>query len=51
MVEIFIIFTGPFFIQDETGTRIRENDRPLLPGNYYVVAIGEFYSFFFFIVK
>jgi hypothetical protein len=51
MAEIFIIFTGPFFIQDETGTRIGKNDRPLLPGNYYVVATGEFYCFFFFIVK
>jgi hypothetical protein len=47
MVEIFIIFMGPFFIQDETGTRIRENDCPLLPGNYYVVATGKFYCFSF----
>jgi hypothetical protein len=46
MMEIFIIFTGLFFLQDETGTRIEKNGRPLLPGNYYVVATGKFYYFF-----
>jgi hypothetical protein len=51
MVEIIIIFTGPFFLQDETGTKIEKNGRLLLPGNYYVVATGEFYYFFLFIVK
>jgi hypothetical protein len=42
MVEILIIFTSPFFLQDETGTKIEKDDHPLLPGKYYVVAIGEF---------
>ena len=42
MVEILIIFTSSFFLQDETGTRIQKNDHPLQPGKYYIVSIGKF---------
>jgi hypothetical protein len=42
MVEILIIFTSTFFLQDETGTKIEKDDYPFLPGKYYIVATGEF---------
>jgi hypothetical protein len=42
MVEILIIFTSTFFLQDETGTRIQKNNHPLQPGKYYIISIGKF---------
>jgi hypothetical protein len=42
MVEILIIFTSTFFLQDETGTRIQKNNYPLQPGKYYIISTGKF---------
>jgi hypothetical protein len=42
MVEIFVISTNPFFLQDEGGIKIEKDGHPLQPGNYYIVASGGF---------
>jgi hypothetical protein len=42
MVEILILFTSTFELQNEDGTKIQKNDDPLQPGNYYVHAAGKY---------
>jgi hypothetical protein len=42
MVEILILFTRTFELQNEDGTKIQKNDDPLQPGNYYVYAAGRY---------
>ncbi|KAF2187860.1 hypothetical protein K469DRAFT_704822 [Zopfia rhizophila CBS 207.26] len=42
MVEILVIFTTPFFLQDEGETTVERNDHPLQPGKYYIIAAGPF---------
>jgi hypothetical protein len=42
MIEILIIFTSTFFLQDKDGTKIEKDDYPLQPGKFYVIATGEF---------
>jgi hypothetical protein len=46
MVNIIIIFTGTFFLRDEGGSKIEEDDNPFQPGNYYIVTAGGFLSLF-----
>jgi hypothetical protein len=45
MVEILIIFTSAFLLRDEGGAEIKKDNRPLQPGNYYIVATGEFFPY------
>jgi hypothetical protein len=50
MLDMFITYKEPFFLkdeepfllQDEQGTRIEKNNRPLQPGNYYIISISRF---------
>ena len=42
MVEILVIFSGTFFLQDEGDTQIEKDNYPLQPGKYYIVAAGGF---------
>ena len=42
MIEIIVIFRGPFFLQDEKETKIERDDQPLQPGKYYIVATSSF---------
>jgi hypothetical protein len=41
MVEIFIIFGGGFSLLNGDGTKIERDDRPLLPGNFFIDADGK----------
>jgi hypothetical protein len=40
MVEILILFTSSFELQDEGGTTIKRNNDPLQPGKYCINAAG-----------
>ncbi|KIW78778.1 hypothetical protein Z517_08617 [Fonsecaea pedrosoi CBS 271.37] len=42
MIEIIVIFEGPFFLQNENETKIEKDDYPLQPGNYYIVTTSSF---------
>ncbi|OAL37677.1 hypothetical protein AYO20_03184 [Fonsecaea nubica] len=42
MIEIIIIFEGPFFLQNENETTIERDDHPLQPGKYYIVTTSSF---------
>ncbi|KAL7790393.1 hypothetical protein V8C37DRAFT_384200 [Trichoderma ceciliae] len=38
MVEIVLIISSPYVLQDERGEAVPRNNQPLLPGNYLVAA-------------
>ncbi|OAL37385.1 hypothetical protein AYO20_03234 [Fonsecaea nubica] len=38
MIEIIVIFEGPFFLQYENETKIEKDDYPLQPGKYYIIG-------------
>ena len=40
MVEIIFIFGSDYFLRDEGGVAVERNDRPLQPGNYYILTSG-----------
>jgi len=42
MIEIIVVFSRPFFLQDEKETKIERDDHPLQPGKYYIVATSSF---------
>ncbi|KIW85625.1 hypothetical protein Z517_01017 [Fonsecaea pedrosoi CBS 271.37] len=42
MIEIIVMFDGPFFLQNENETRIEKDDHPLQPGQYYIVTTSSF---------
>ena len=42
MVEILVIFDGPFSLRNEGGTEIIKDHHPLQPGNYYIITNGDF---------
>lgn len=42
MVEILVLFSSDFELQDEGNTKIEKSDDPLQPGNYYINATGKF---------
>jgi hypothetical protein len=42
MVEILVLFTCSFELQDEENAKIERNGNPLQPGKYYISAAGEF---------
>jgi hypothetical protein len=42
MVEILVLFTSSFELQDEENAEIERNDNPLQPGKYYINAAGKF---------
>jgi hypothetical protein len=42
MVEILVLFTSAFELQDKDETKIQRNDDPLQPGKYYINTAGKF---------
>ncbi|KAL6243151.1 hypothetical protein RBB50_009702 [Rhinocladiella similis] len=42
MVEIIILFEGPFDLQDENEVTIQRDNSPLRPGNYFVKSTQPF---------
>ncbi len=40
MVEIVLIISEDYFLQNPEGEKVLRNVDPLLPGNYYVVTDG-----------
>ena len=38
MVEILIVCTSTFFLQDEGETKIERDGHPLQPGKYYIIS-------------
>ena len=42
LVEILVIFTSTFILQDEDATIIARDDHPLQPGKYYIISDGRF---------
>ncbi|KAF2185832.1 hypothetical protein K469DRAFT_707505 [Zopfia rhizophila CBS 207.26] len=43
MVEIFVIFSGTFFLRDGGETKIERDDYPLQPGKYYIFSDNSFH--------
>ena len=41
MVEILIIFTSTFILQDEREIKVERDDSPLQPGKYFIVSAGQ----------
>ena len=42
MIEIFVIFISEYSLQSESNVMIAKDDNsPLLPGNYYIVSSGK----------
>jgi len=42
LVEIIVIVTSEYFLQDESNIKIEKDDKALQPGNYYIAANGKF---------
>jgi hypothetical protein len=42
VIEILIVFTSTFELQNEDSIKIPKNDDPLQPGNYYIHAAGRY---------
>jgi hypothetical protein len=42
MVEILILFSSEFGLQQEGNTKIEKDDNLLQPGNYYINTSGKF---------
>ncbi|KAF1808140.1 hypothetical protein P152DRAFT_469182 [Eremomyces bilateralis CBS 781.70] len=42
MVEMLVVFTTAFELQNEEGIKVQKTDDPLRPGNYYIHASGSF---------
>jgi hypothetical protein len=42
MVEILVLLTSGFELQDEDNTKIERNNNPLQPGRYYINTTGKF---------
>jgi hypothetical protein len=40
MVDIVLIISSPFFLQNDKGDTVPRDAQSLLPGNYFVVADG-----------
>lgn len=47
MVEILLLFTSNFELQDKDETAIQRNNDQLQPGNYYVHSSGKFIHIYF----
>jgi hypothetical protein len=42
MIEIFVLFASDYSLQSESNVTIaRDDNSPLLPGNYYIVSSGK----------
>ncbi len=41
MIEIIILFSSDFELQDKGGSKIERNDDPLRPGDYYINNTGK----------
>ena len=42
MVEILVLFISHFELRDKDDTKIKRNDDPLQPGNYYIYSLSKF---------
>ena len=40
MIDIVLVVSSTYFLQNDNGETLQRDTRPLLPGNYYVVADG-----------
>jgi hypothetical protein len=40
MIDIVLVVSGTYFLQNDDGEALQRDTRPLLPGKYYVVADG-----------
>lgn len=40
MIDIALVVSSTYFLQNDNGETLQRDTRPLLPGNYYVVADG-----------
>ncbi len=38
MVNIVLVISGPFLVQNDEGETVLQDEQPLLPGNYFIVA-------------
>jgi hypothetical protein len=41
MIEILILFTSDFALQNESEIEVKRNNDPLQPGRYYINAISK----------
>lgn len=51
MVEIIVIVTCEYFLQDEGNIKIAKDNHPLQPGNYYIVAASKFITTLLYVDK
>lgn len=40
MIDIALVVSSTYFLQNDNGETLQRDSRPLLPGNYYIVADG-----------
>ena len=40
MIDIVLVVSSTYFLQNDNGETLQRDSQPLLPGNYYVVADG-----------
>lgn len=43
MVEIIVVFSGEFTLQNEEKTTILRDDAQVVPGDYFIHAAGKIY--------
>ena len=41
MVEIICVFTGTFDLHDDNEQLVKRDEKPLQPGNYFIVSNGK----------
>jgi len=46
MVEIICVFTDTFDLRDNNEQLVKRDEKPLQPGNYFIVMVSLFSAFF-----
>ena len=41
MIDIVLVISSTYFLQNDNGETLPRDSQPLLPGNYFIVADGE----------
>ena len=41
MVEILIIFTNTFILQNKRGIKVERDNSPFQPGKYFIISAGQ----------
>ena len=42
MIDIVLVISSTYFLQNDNSETLQRDSQPLLPGNYFIVADGKF---------